>query len=182
MSLLGNSFPPSACSFSDSASSYINAIVSILVSTNAPLLANVYPYIAYTSDPTYIKLEYALFTSPGVVVQDGNLGYQNLFDAILDSLYSALEKIGGANLTVIVTESGWPSDGDSGVAATVDNAGTYYKNLISHVKNGTPKKPGALETYLFAMFDEDQKGPAKTEKHFGLFSPTKEPKYQLTFT
>ena len=182
MSLLGNSFPPSAGSFSDSASSYINAVVSILVSTNAPLLANVYPYIAYTSDPTYIKLEYALFTSPGVVVQDGNLGYQNLFDAILDSLYSALEKIGGANLTVIVTESGWPSDGDSGVAATIDNAGTYYKNLISHVKNGTPKKPGPLETYLFAMFDEDQKGPAETEKHFGLFSPNKEPKYQLTFT
>ena len=182
MSLLGNSFPPSAGAFSDSASSYINAIVSILASTNAPLLANVYPYFAYTSDPTNIKLEYALFTSPGVVVQDGNLGYQNLFDAVLDSLYSALEKIGGANLTVIVTETGWPSDGDSGVAATVDNAGTYYKNLISHVKNGTPKKPGPLETYLFAMFDEDQKGPAETEKHFGLFSPTKEPKYQLTFT
>ncbi|KAL4612337.1 hypothetical protein ACB092_08G190800 [Castanea dentata] len=182
MSLLGNSFPPSAGSFSDSASSYINAIVSILVSTNAPLLANVYPYFSYTSDPTNIKLEYALFTSPGVVVQDGNLGYQNLFDAILDALYSALEKIGGANLTVIVTESGWPSDGDSGVAATIVNAGTYYKNLISHVKNGTPKKPGPLETYLFAMFDEDQKGPAETEKHFGLFSPTKEPKYQLTFT
>ncbi|KAM3693388.1 hypothetical protein ACB098_08G159900 [Castanea mollissima] len=182
MSLLGNSFPPSAGSFSDSASSYINAIVSILVSTNAPLLANVYPYFAYKSDPTNIKLEYALFASPGVVVQDGNLGYQNLFDAVLDALYSALEKIGGANLTVIVTETGWPSDGDSGVAATIVNAGTYYKNLISHVKNGTPKKPGPLETYLFAMFDEDQKGPAETEKHFGLFSPTKEPKYQLTFT
>ncbi|KAM3693398.1 hypothetical protein ACB098_08G160900 [Castanea mollissima] len=182
MSLLGNSFPPSVGSFSDSASSYINAFVSILVSTNAPLLANVYPYITYTSDPTNIKLEYALFTSLGVVVQDGNLGYQNHFDAILDALYFALKKIGGARLIVIVTESGWPSDGESGVAATVDSASTYYKNLISHVKHGTPKKPGPLETYLFAMFDEDQKGPAKSEKHFGLFSPTKEPKCQLTFT
>ncbi|KAK7816040.1 glucan endo-1 [Quercus suber] len=140
----------------------VQTIVSILVNANAPLFANVYPYFAYI----------------GVVVQDGNLGYQNLFDAIVDVLYSALEKIGGAKLTTIVMESGWPSDGNDGVA-TVDNAGTYYKNLISHVKNGTPKRPGPLETYLFALFDEDQKGPAETEKHYGLFSPTKQPKCQL---
>ena len=181
MSLLGKHYPPSACSFSDSASSYMKTIVRILVNANAPLFANVYPYFAYIGDPTDIKLEYALFTSPGVVVQDGNLEYQNLFDAIVDVLYSALEKIGGANMTVIVTESGWPSDGNGGVA-TVDNACTYYKNLISHVQNGTPKRPGPLETYLFALFDEDQKGPAETEKHYGLFSPTKQPQYQVSFT
>ena len=82
---------------------------------------------AYIGDPTDIKLEYALFTSPGVVVQDGNLEYQNLFDAIVDVLYSAVKKIGRANMIVIVMENGWPSDGNGGVA-TVDNACTYYKN------------------------------------------------------
>ena len=73
MSLLGKHYPPSACSFSDSASSYMKTIVRILVNANAPLFANVYPYFAYIGDPTDIMLEYALFTSPGVVVQDGNL-------------------------------------------------------------------------------------------------------------
>nr|POE46045.1 glucan endo-1,3-beta-glucosidase, basic isoform [Quercus suber] len=120
---MGNTYPPSSSSFSDNASAYINAIASFLVSTKAPLLANVYPYFAYLSDPTDIKLDYALLNSSGVVVQDGNLGYQNLFDAMMDSLYSALEKIGAGNLIVIVTETGWPSDG--GVATTVDDAGTY---------------------------------------------------------
>nr|XP_023885833.1 glucan endo-1,3-beta-glucosidase-like [Quercus suber] len=180
MSLMGNTYPPSSSSFSDNASAYINAIASFLVSTKAPLLANVYPYFAYLSDPTDIKLDYALLNSSGVVVQDGNLGYQNLFDAMMDSLYSALEKIGAANLTIVVTETRWPSDGS--VVATVDNVGTYYKNLISHVNNGTPKRPRPLETYFFALFDEDQKGPAETEKHFVLFFPTKQPKYQLNFS
>ncbi|KAL6613826.1 hypothetical protein ACP70R_036096 [Stipagrostis hirtigluma subsp. patula] len=31
------------------------------------------------------------------------------------------------------------------------------QNLINHAAMGTPKKPGALETFLFAMFNENQK-------------------------
>lgn len=179
--LLGTSYPPSAGAFSSTASPYIIPIIQFLASKGSPLLANVYPYFSYIGDPVNIDIRYALFTSPGVMVKDGALGYQNLFDATLDAFYSALEKAGAPNVEVIVSETGWPSFG--GVAATVEIAGAYYMNLINHVKNsGTPKRPGKIiEAYLFAMFDEDQKGPAETERHFGLFSPTMQPKYPLVF-
>ncbi|OMO81786.1 Glycoside hydrolase, family 17 [Corchorus capsularis] len=180
-SLLGNSYPPSAGSFNENASPHITPIINFLATTGAPLLANVYTYFPYISDPVNINIGYALLASPAVVVQDGTFGYQNLFDAMLDALYSALEKAGGASVDIVVSESGWPSSGEA--SATVENASTYYKNLINHVVNGTPKKPGKpIETYLFALFDENQKGPAETERHFGLFYPTKEPKYGVSFT
>ncbi|XP_065867383.1 glucan endo-1,3-beta-glucosidase-like [Euphorbia lathyris] len=177
--LLGNSFPPSAGVFSGAASSYIGPIINFLASNGAPLLTNVYTYFSYVDNPQSISLEYALFTSPGVVVTDGQFQYQNLFDALMDALYAALEKSGGANLQIVVSESGWPSEGSN--VATAANAGTYHKNLINHVKQGTPRRSGqAIETYLFAMFDENLKA-AGIEQHFGLFRPNKENKYQITF-
>jgi hypothetical protein len=177
MSLLESSYPPSAGSFSDVATSFMNPIVAFLATTGAPLLASVYPYYSYMSNPQSIDLSYAIFTALGVVVRDGNFGYQNLFAATVDTLYSALEKAGIANVNIVVSESGWPSAGNP--TTTIENAETYHTNLIKFSKNGTPKRPGYLETYLFTMFDENQKGPTETEKHFGLFFPTKQPKYQL---
>ncbi|RHN59866.1 putative glucan endo-1,3-beta-D-glucosidase [Medicago truncatula] len=91
----------------------------------------------------------------------------------------ANSKVGGANLEVVISESGWPSHGD--VAASVENAQIYYENLIKHVSNGTISRPNqALETYLFAMFDENKKGPAEIERHYGLFTPNKQLKYQIS--
>ncbi|WOL13957.1 glucan endo-1,3-beta-glucosidase, basic vacuolar isoform-like protein [Canna indica] len=79
----------------------------------------------YASNLGQISLPYALFTTPGVVIQDGQFGYQNLFDAITDAVYAELDKAGGANVAIVVSESGWPS-------ASTENAQTYNQNLIRH--------------------------------------------------
>ncbi|XP_009592823.1 glucan endo-1,3-beta-glucosidase, acidic-like [Nicotiana tabacum] len=176
--LLTNTYPPSKSVFSDDVTSFINPIIGFLKQNNLPLLANVYPYYGYIGDPGRVPLPYALFTQKNPDLT----GYHNLFDAMLDATYYAVEKAGGDNVQIVVAESGWPSDG--GFGASMENAGTYYRNLISHVKlgAGTIHKPGkAIETYLFAMFDENIKIGAETEKHFGVFHPDNTQKYNLNF-
>ncbi|CAN1150650.1 Glucan endo-1,3-beta-glucosidase, acidic isoform GL153 [Linum perenne] len=163
------------------ASSYIVPIVQYLANNGAPLLANVYPYFAYISNPAQIDLKYSTFgTSGQTVVHDGPYSYTNLFHAMIDSIHAALEKV-AAPVEVVVSETGWPSDG--GVGATVENASAYYSGLTSGtVTSGTPRKPGQpIETYLFAMFDENQKPGAASEQHFGIFTPDKQPKYPVKF-
>ncbi|XP_072984398.1 glucan endo-1,3-beta-glucosidase-like [Typha latifolia] len=182
--VLGKSFPPSVTEFSSEAAAYMVPIVKFLADKGAPLLANVYTYFPYIYAKGQIDIGYALFKpeSP-VVVYDEQYQYHNLFDASVDAFYAALEKVGGGNVEVVVTESGWPSKGDD--AATLDNAGTYVQNLVRHVgSNGTPRRPGkTIEAYIFAMFNENQKGKPEeeTERNFGLFYPDQSPVYPINF-
>ncbi|KAF9594698.1 hypothetical protein IFM89_034483 [Coptis chinensis] len=180
--VIDTAFPPSAGAFKGEVRSFFGPIIDFLRDTRQPLFVNVYPYFAYNDDQNNIKLPYALFANPSTEFTDSgnNLPYQNLFDAILDSVYAALEKAGGSSLEIVVSESGWPSAGRD-AATTIENARTYNQNLIQHVSRGSPKKPGRLiETYLFAMFNENQKNP-EYEKKFGLFFPNKAPVYPINF-
>lgn len=180
MGILGKSYPPSAGEFTASSKRFLGPIVGFLAQTGAPLLANVYPYFSYIGNQRDISLEYALFTSPGTVFSDGGYAYQNLFDAILDSVHAALEEIGAGGLKVVVSESGWPSAG-GGAAATINNARTYNQNFIRHAPKGTPRRPGRpIEAYVFAMFNENRKLQG-TEQNFGLFYPNKQPVYPISF-
>jgi hypothetical protein len=54
----------------------------------------------------------------------------------------------------------------------VDNAKAYNTNLVAHLKSqvGTPRTPGkSVDTYIFALYDEDLKGGPESERSFGLY-------------
>ncbi|GMH13755.1 hypothetical protein Nepgr_015596 [Nepenthes gracilis] len=177
--VLSNSYPPSATVFSDRARDTMSRILQFLSAHGAPLLINVYPYFAYASSPLHQRLDYALFTATGTVVQDRNLSYSNLFDAMADSYIWAMEKVGVSNVDIVVSESGWPHAGN-GNLTTPELAFTYNKNFMLHVLHGgTPKRPGSyVEGFIFAMFDEDQKA-AGAEQNWGLFKPNMRPNYNI---
>jgi hypothetical protein len=178
-SVLGASYPPSRGAFSEAALPSVGPVASFLASRNTPLLVNVYPYFAYSSDPATVRLDYALL-SAAAVVTDAGVAYGNMFDAILDAVYAALERAGAGGLEVVVLETGWPSGG-GGLGASVENAATYMNDVVRHVGRGTPRRPGkAVETYLFAMFNENQK-PEGVEQNFGLFRPDMSEVYHVDF-
>ncbi|URE26596.1 Glycosyl hydrolases family 17 [Musa troglodytarum] len=177
--VLGSSYPPSAGAFSSAAKTYLSPILQFLASNAAPLFLNAYPYFTYADNPSEVSLSYALFTAPGVALQDGQFGYRNLFDAIVDAVHAAIE-VEGSDVEIVVSESGWPSAG--GTAASVSNAKTYNQNLIRHVGGGTPRRSGrAIETYIHEMFDENQKASG-IEQKFGMFHPNKQPVYPISFS
>jgi hypothetical protein len=167
LDVITNTFPPSMGTF---AKPYMGGVAQFLATTGAPLLANVYPYFGYRSraHPGDISV--------GTTTRDAGNGltYVNLFDAMVDSVYAALEKVGAPDVSVVVSESGWPE-------ASTENARNYNQGLIDHVGQGTPKRPGPLETYVFAMFNENQRPGEPTERNFGLFYPNKSPVYPITF-
>ncbi|CAL4893253.1 unnamed protein product [Urochloa decumbens] len=176
--ILGGYKPPSAAEFTDEAQGFMGPVLDFLARTGAPLMASVYPYFTYATNPSAMDLSYALFTAPGTVLQDGEYGYQNLFDATVDSFYVAMARHGGAGVTLVVSESGWPSAG--GVAASPENAALYNQNLINHVGKGTPRHPGAIETILFSMFNENLK-ESGVEQNWGLFYPNTNRVYPISF-
>ncbi|KAJ4910784.1 hypothetical protein Rs2_05405 [Raphanus sativus] len=181
MANLGQSYPPSAGTFTSQAREQLTPVLKFLSQTNTPILVNIYPYFPYATDPVDIHLDYAVSKSEAVVVQDGPLGYSNMFDAMFDAFVWAMEKEGVKDLPMVVSETGWPSAGN-GELTTPDIAATYNGNFVKHVVSGkgTPKRPNSgVDGFLFATFNENQKPPG-TEQNFGLYNPVDmKPIYKL---
>ncbi|CAN8243893.1 unnamed protein product [Cochlearia groenlandica] len=182
MSNLRQSYPPSAGLFTHEAREQLVPVLRLLSQTNTPIFVNIYPYFAYVSDPSNIRLDYAISnTEEEIVVQDGPLGYSNMFDATFDTFVWAMEKEGVQDLPMVVSETGWPSAGN-GDYTTPDIAAIHNGNFVKHIVTGkgTPKRPNrGIDGFLFATFNENLK-PAGTEQNFGLYNPTDmKPIYKL---
>ncbi|OMO86093.1 Glycoside hydrolase, family 17 [Corchorus olitorius] len=199
MNTIGVSFPPSAGAFKSEYRPLLDAVLGFLETNQAPIHVNVYPYFAYNDPASHISLDYALFRATSPVVTDGPYQYYNLFDAMLDTVYAALEKVGGGSFPhkvghgstdIIASESGW-STGHRGPhrkglhqSCSCVIARIYNQNLINHVKSGrgTPRRPGKpIQAYIFSMFNENLKPDQDIEGHWGLFLPNGRPKYPINF-
>ena len=189
-SIILDSFPPSQAFFNRSLNPILVPMLDFLQSTGSYLMLNIYPYYDYMQSNGVIPLDYALFKPlpPNKEAIDSNtlLHYSNVFDAVVDAANFAMSFLNYTNIPVVVTETGWPSKGDSNEPdATLDNANAYNSNLIKHVLNmtGTPKHPGiAVSTYIYELYNEDTKPGPLSEKNWGLFGANGAPIYRLHLT
>lgn len=174
MDVLASSDPPSSGAFKPELAAALDPLLAFLSKTGSPFLVNPYPYFAYLSDPRPETLAFCLF-QPNAGRPDAGSGltYTNMFDAQVDAVRAALDAKGYKDVDIVVAETGWPHKGDPDEAgATVENARAFVSGLVSHLRSlsGTPRAPGkSVETYIFAMYDEDLKPGKASERYFGLF-------------
>ncbi|KAL5704583.1 hypothetical protein ACHQM5_022989 [Ranunculus cassubicifolius] len=104
----------------------------------------------------------------------------------VDAVRSALNSMGHKGVEIVVAETGWAYKGDSNeVGTSVENAKAYNGNLIAHLRSmvGTPLMPGkSIDTYLFALYDEDLKPGPGSERAFGLFKPDLTATYDVSLS
>ncbi|XP_068656204.1 glucan endo-1,3-beta-glucosidase 7-like [Aristolochia californica] len=176
MAVLKQSEPPSSGSFDPSFADAMKQMLQFLHDTGSPFTINPYPYFAYRSDTRPDTLAFCLFQpNAGRFDAGTKITYTNMFDAQVDAVRSGLDSMGFKEVEIVVAETGWPYKGDSNeVGATVENAKVYNGNLVAHLRSlvGTPLMAGkSVDTYLFALYDEDLKPGPTSERSFGLFKP-----------
>jgi exo-beta-1,3-glucanase (GH17 family) len=174
--------PPSASRFRDGFDRAVFApMLEFHRQTGSPFMVNPYPYFGYNGG----TLAYALARPGAVGVADPGTGvtYTSMFEAQLDSVFSAMKRLGFGDVEIAVGETGWPSkaeDGQAGVSAA--EAAEYNRYLIGEASggSGTPLMPKrTFETYIFSLFNENLKPGPVAERNFGLFEADLTPVYDV---
>lgn len=186
-SIVLDPFPPSQAFFNQSMTPVVSQLLQFLSRTKSPLMMNLYPYYVFMQNKGVVPLDNSLFKplTPSKEMVDPNtlLHYTNVLDAMIDSVYFSMKNLNVTDVVVLVTETGWPSKGDSKEPyATIDNADTYNSNLIKHVfdRGGTPLHPEITSSvYIYELFNEDLRSPPVSEANWGLFYGNSTPVYLL---
>nr|CAB71021.1 putative beta-1,3-glucanase [Hieracium piloselloides] len=196
MDMMETTFPPSNGSFKPDIRELMIPLLKYLNGTRSFVLVDVYPYfrvvrqVARNNSDTGIDLGFALLRTSNMTYTDPQSGlvYTDLLDQMLDSVVYAMAKLGYDDIMLALAETGWPHDGDvDEIGANRENAAEYNNNLIKKMaavpSNGTPARPGQIvPTFIFSMYDENQKyGPA-TERHWGLMNPDGSAVYAVNIT
>lgn len=176
LAILEESYPPSAGFFKPELTGFMTQFLHFLSSTKSPFWINSYPFFAYKDSPNEIPLDYVLFNpNLGMVDPYTKLHYDNMLYAQVDAIIFAMAKLGFQGIEVRVSETGWPSKGDTNeIGATLENAAMYNRNLLRRQMSneGTPLRPNMrLEVYLFALFNENMKPGPTSERNYGLYKP-----------
>lgn len=188
MDIMESTFPPSNGTFrANIIEEVMLPLLHFLNGTNSFFFLDVYPYYAWSSNPTNMSLDYALFRGGNYTFTDPTSGwnYTNLLDQMLDSVAFAMSKLGHNNIKLAISETGWPHSGDlEQPGANIYNAATYNRNLVRKMTAqppvGTPARPTqVIPIFIFSLYDENQKDGPGTERHWGLFYPNGRPLYEV---
>lgn len=156
-------------------------IVKFLNDNGGAFTVNIYPFISLYNDPNF-PADYAFFDGYSSPIDDDGKIYSNVFDANHDTLLWALQKNGFPNMSIIIGEIGWPTDGDNN--ANLKAAQKFNQGFMTHISGGkgTPMRPGPIDAYLFSLIDEDAKSiqPGNFERHWGIYYFDGTPKYNLS--
>ncbi|KAK9062519.1 hypothetical protein SSX86_019706 [Deinandra increscens subsp. villosa] len=186
MDVMDSTFPPSSGVFKPEIVHEIVPLLNFLRGTNSFFYLDVYPYLSWTDNPTSINLDYALlegnqsYTDPG-----SGLTYTNLLDQMIDSVYFAMAKLGYNTVKIAIAETGWPHEGDlKQQGSDKENAAKYNRNVIRKMTavpaKGTPAQPGfVIPTFIFSLYDENEKTGPESERHWGLLYPDGSPVYEV---
>ncbi|XP_057475922.1 glucan endo-1,3-beta-glucosidase [Actinidia eriantha] len=190
ISVMTTAFPPSAAEFQSPASDIIiRPLLDFLAETNSSFMIHLYPYNVYKLDHE-IPIGFALFQEHPFNFRDDRVTgvrYRNLFDVMVDAVISAMAVAGHENIPVVVAETGWPSSGDgTDPDASKIYADMYIKGLMGHLRSGigTPlRKEGVAETYIYELFDGDEKQGNETRRgNWGIMYPNMTKKFDIDFS
>jgi hypothetical protein len=181
LGILSVSEPPSASRFRDGFDRAVFApMLAFHRQSRSPFMVNPYPYFGYNG----VTLPYALARpNPGVPDPGTGITYTSMFEAQLDSVYSAMKKLGFEDVEIAVGETGWPTKAEDGqIGVSTAEAAEYNRYLIGEAGggSGTPLMPKrTFETYIFALFNENLKPGPVAERNFGLFYANLTPVYDV---